>query len=57
MNYILALKTEPDLCGISCPCAVDYGTDLSEEDLREIDADSRFERTYMDASSDQEGDA
>lgn len=45
MNYILTFKTEPDLCGVSCLCAVDYGSDVSEGDRREIALDSLAERT------------
>jgi hypothetical protein len=41
-GYILAFKVEPDLCGVSCPCSVDYRTD---EERAEIERDVVFERT------------
>lgn len=39
-GYILVFKTEPGLCGVSCPC-----NEGREEDRAEIEADVLFDRT------------
>ncbi len=50
-GYIVAFKTEPDLCNMSCPCTVD-----SSEGCREIAADADFERTADAASGREDSD-
>lgn len=46
IRYVLGFKLPPSPCGISCLCNTDsYAEPLSDEDRREIDADSRAERT------------
>jgi hypothetical protein len=53
----MVMKLPPSPCGISCPCNTDsYVEPLSDEDRREIDADSTFVDT-ADAASYHEGDA
>lgn len=57
IRYVLGFKLPPSPCDISCPCNTNsYVEPLSDEDRREIDADSTFVDT-ADAATYHEGDA
>lgn len=53
-RYVLAWKTEPSLCGMSCPCNEEPAVEV-DDDPGWLDRDTEFDRTADAANRGNDG--